>query len=259
MTATRAGKNGRRAVHDKAHAVQRRGDDRRNGLLACMPDSDFARLQHSFESIHVHDGQMLLAPGESPSHVLFPVGAVVSLATVLGGSGRMELASVGCDGMVGVWAFMGGASACSCAVVQRGGELLRIPTRELQALFERGGACQHLLLRYIHLLIVEMAQVAACNRLHTLHQRLCRWLLLNHDNAPDRDILQSHDAIADALGVRREGVTAAAGRLRGEGSIHYHRGRITVVDRERLAAGACECHRRLRAERDRLLPRTVAT
>lgn len=259
MSATETADAGRRLMHDKVHALQRRRTDRKNGILACMPQGDFDRLKHSFESVQVDEGQVLLAPGETPSHVLFPVGAVVSLAAVVNGSARMEMASVGCEGMVGVHVFMGGASTCSCAVVKRGGTIVRIPTLELQLLFDRGGACQNLFLRYAHSLLVEMSQLAACNRFHSLHQRLCRWLLLNHDITPTMEILRSQDSISDALGVRREGVTAAASRLRHEGSIRYSRGHITILDKARLEAGACECYRRLRKERSRLLPRQVAT
>jgi CRP-like cAMP-binding protein len=259
MNATETSGVGRRLIHDKAHAFQRRGDDRKNGILACMPDGDFDGLKRSIESVSVDEGEVLFAPGERPAHVLFPVGAVVSLAAVVNGSVRMEMASVGCEGMVGAHVLMGGASTCSCAVVQRGGALLVLPTSEVQRLFDRGGASQHLFLRYVHSLLVEISQLAACNRHHSLHQRLCRWLLLNYDITPDLEILQTQDAISDALGVRREGVTAAAGRLRDDGAIRYDRGRITVLNREKLQAGACECYARLRKERHRLLPRQVAT
>lgn len=259
MPTTETAEGGRRAANGKAHAFQRRADNRQNGILACMPDRDFARLERSFESVSVQAGQALFPLGEQPSHALFPVDAVVSLSAELRDGTRMALASVGSEGMVGVFALMGGRSACSCAVAQRAGRLLRLPTQKLQVLFDRGGASQRLFLRYTHFLLVEMGQLAACNRLHSLHQRLCRWLLLHHDITPHSELLQSQDSISDALGVRREGVTASANRLRDEGAIRYNRGRITVLNKERLGANACECYGRLRKERERLLPRKVAT
>jgi CRP-like cAMP-binding protein len=259
VTATETSDDGRRVTHDKVHVLQSPGDHCKNGILACMLQRDVDGLKRSAEFVRVNERQVLLAPGETATHVLFPVGAVVSLAAVVNGSARMHMASVGCEGMVGVHVFMGGASTCSCAVVQRGGILIRLPTLKLKSLFDRGGACQNLFLRYAHSLLGEMSQLAACNRFHSLHQRLCRWLLLNHDITPDMEILQSQDSMSDALGVRREGVTAAAGRLRHEGSIHYSRGHITILNRAMLEAGACECYGRLRKERSRLLPRNVAT
>lgn len=170
----------------------------------------------------------------------------------------LELATVGCDGMVGISVFMGGDSTSSSAVLQRGGTLLRVPARELQVAFEKGGALQHLFLRFTQSLPNQMTQVAACNRHHSLYQQFCRWLLSNADLSPGSDILQSQEAIAHALGVRREGVTAEAGRLGDDNAFCYDRGRITVLDRVKLEACTCECYARVRKENSRLLPREVA-
>lgn len=250
---------GRRLIRNKACALQRRADDRKNGLLACLPDEDFDMLRSYLEAVELPQGKMVCDSGITPTHVYFPVNAVVSLVYVAETGATLEMAAVGSDGMVGIGAFMGGNSTSSSAVVQRGGMLVRLPVRELQVAFDRGGALQHLFLRYTQALVHQMTQVAACNRHHTIHQQLCRWLLSNADLSPGFDILQSQEAIAHALGVRREGITAVAGRLKDQDAIRYDRGRITVLDRVKLEVGACECYARVRNETDRLLPREVAT
>lgn len=250
---------GRRLIRNKAFVLQRRADDRKNGLLACLPDEDFDALKSYLEVVELPQAKVLCDSGIRPTHVYFPITAVVSLVYVADTGATLEMATVGCDGMVGISVFMGGDSTSSSAVVQRGGTLFRLPSRELQVAFGKGGALQHLFLRYTQSLLNQMTQVAACNRHHSVYQQLCRWLLSNADLSPGSDILQSQEAIAHALGVRREGVTAEAGRLRDEHAICYDRGRITVLDRLKLEAGTCECYSRVRKETDRLLPREMAT
>lgn len=251
--------DGRRLLRNKAFVLQRRADDRKNGILACLPDDDFDALRSHLDVVEMRQGKVLYHAGDCPTHVYFPIDAVVSLVYQMETGETMEMASVGCDGMVGIGLFMGGDSTSSSAVIQRGGTLLRLPARELQKAFAGGGAVQHLLLRYTQALLTQMAQIAACNRHHSIYQQLCRWLLLNSDMTPGSDILQSQEAIAHALGVRREGITAGAGRLRDEHAIIYERGRITVLDRAKLEVGTCECYALVRKENDRLLPRRVAT
>jgi CRP-like cAMP-binding protein len=250
---------GRRLVRNKACVLQRRADDRKNGLLACLPDEDFDMLKSYLEVVELPKGTVLCGYGVRPTHAYFPVTAVVSLVYVANTGATLELANVGCDGMVGIGVFMGGEATSSSAVVQRGGTLFRLPARELQVAFVRRSALQHLFLRYTQSLLHQMTQTAACTRHHSVYQQLCRWLLSNDDLSPGSDILQSHEAIAHALGVRREGITAEAGRLRSQHVICYDRGRITVLDRTKLEEGACECYGRVRKETARLLPREVAT
>ena len=250
---------GRRRVDDKTCVFQRRAGDRKNGLLACLPDADFDRLKPLMAIVQLNQGDVLCESGAQQSHVYFPVSAVVSLMYFTESGGTSEMASVGCDGMVGIGLFMGGNSTTSRAVVQRSGTAYRLSAVDLHAAFNRGGAEQHLLLRYTQALLTQMSQTAACNRHHSLHQQLCRWLLLSLDMAPHRDILMTHESIAHALGVRREGVTEAAGKLREDSAIDYERGRITVLDRAKLEAGTCECYALVKRENERLLPRRVAS
>lgn len=250
---------GRRLVRNKACGLQRRADDRKNGLLACLPDEDFDLLKSYLEVVELSKGTVLCGYGVRPTHAYFPVGAVVSLVYVASTGATLELANVGGNGMVGVGVFMGGDSTSNSAVVQRAGTLFRLPARELQVAFGRRPAIQHLFLRYTQSLLHQMTQTAACNRHHSVYLQLCRWLLSNSDLSPGSDILQSQEAIAHALGVRREGITAEAGRLRRQHAICYDRGRITVLDRSKLEEGACECYACVRKETERLLPREVAS
>jgi CRP-like cAMP-binding protein len=199
-------------------------------------------------------GEALYEAGIALHHVYFPVDSIVSLLNVMADGASAEIAVVGNDGVVGVSLFMGGESTPSRAVVQSAGHAYRLKAKILKSEFTRAGPMQHLLLRYTQALLTQMAQTAVCNRHHTLDQQLCRWLLLSLDRLPSNELAMTQDLIANMLGVRREGVNEAAGKLQEAGLIHYSRGRIVVLDRLGIEARTCECYAVVKRESDRLLP-----
>ena len=198
-------------------------------------------------------GQAVYESGARLDHVYFPTTSIVSLLYVLADGASAEIAIVGNEGLVGVALFMGGESTPSRAVVQSEGWAYRLKGQLLRDEFTRGGEMQHLLLRYTQSLLTQMAQTAVCNRHHTIDQQLCRWLLLSLDRLSSDELNMTQELIANMLGVRREGVTEAAGNLQNAGLIHYSRGRITVVDRPGLEARCCECYKVVKQESDRLM------
>jgi CRP-like cAMP-binding protein len=195
--------------------------------------------------------------GSQMDYVLFPTTAIISLLYVLENGASAEIAVVGNEGVVGIALFLGGATMPNRAIVQSAGDAYQLPGVLLQKEFNRGGELQHLLLKYTLAMLTQMAQTAVCNRHHTIDQQLCRWLLLSLDRLPSNELVMTQELIADMLGVRREGVTEAAGKLQGAGLIRYHRGRITVLDRSGLEARVCECYEVVRNEFHRLLPGVV--
>ena len=199
-------------------------------------------------------GEVLCESGSKPTHVYFPTTAIVSLQYVTEQGASVELAGVGFEGLIGVSLFMGGVSTTSRAVVQSAGWAFRLPADVMLDEFNRTGAVMSLLLRYTQALITQMTQTAACNRHHSLDQRLSRWLLLSLDRLTGKDMVRTQELIANALGVRRESVTEAAGRLQEAGVISYRRGHITVLDRAQLEHRSCECYAVVKTESDRLLP-----
>jgi CRP-like cAMP-binding protein len=203
-------------------------------------------------------GEALYEPGVQLEHVYFPTTAIISLLYVTTDGSSAEIAIVGNDGLVGVALFMGGESTPSRAVVQSEGWAYRLKGKFLKDEFEVAGAVRHVLLRYTQALITQMAQTAVCNRHHTIDQQLCRWLLLSLDRLDSDELTMTQELIANMLGVRREGVTEAAGKLQSLGLIRYSRGRITVVDRAGLEACCCECYGVVKRESDRLLQGRVA-
>jgi CRP-like cAMP-binding protein len=225
-----------------------------NGLLAAMPDADYQALLPLLEYFPMPLGQAVYESGGAQGFVYFPTTSIVSLLYVLADGATAEIAVTGKEGMVGIALFMGGETTPSRAVVQSAGEGYRLRGSVLKKEFERGGALQHLLLRYTQALITQMTQTAVCNRHHSVDQQLCRWLLLSLDRLPANNLVMTQELIANMLGVRREGVTEAAGKLQADGLIEYSRGKITVVDRERLEARVCECYAVVKQEYDRLLP-----
>ncbi|MBG6078907.1 Crp/Fnr family transcriptional regulator [Rubrivivax gelatinosus] len=229
-------------------------DPRTNRLLAALPDAEWGRWQALLEPVDLPLGKVLHESGGAMEHVYFPTSALVSLLYVLADGGTAEIAVVGLEGLVGVTLFMGGGSTPSRAVVQSAGQGFRLPAPALQEEFQRAGPAMHLLLRYTQALITQMAQTAVCNRHHSLDQQLCRWLLLSLDRLPGNELVMTQELIGNMLGVRREGVTEAAGRLQAAGLIRYARGRITVLDRPGLEARTCECYGVVKKEYDRLLP-----
>lgn len=229
-----------------------------NQLLALLPDQEYNHLLTGLERISLPLGQMIYEPGIQIEYVYFPVDAIVSLLYVLENGASAEIAVVGKDGVVGIPLFMGGGSTHSQAVVQSAGQAYRLSARRLRDAFHRvggrrRGVLHDLLLRYTQALITQMAQTAVCNRHHTLDQQLCRWLLLSLDRLPSNHLLMTQELIANMLGVRREGVTEAAGKLQRAGLIQYHRGHIMILDRKGLEARSCECYAVVKHECDRLI------
>jgi len=230
----------------------------RNHLLAALPKSDYQRLATHVEPIPLPLGWSVYEPGSPMEHVFFPTDGIISLLYVMENGASAEIAVTGNEGLVGIALFMGGESTPSRAVVQSAGQAYRLRADFLKEEFERGGELQHLLLRFTQALITQMAQTAVCNRHHTVEQQLCRWLLLSLDRLPSNDLIMTQELIANMLGVRREGVTEAAGHLQQAGLIQYQRGHITVLDRSKLAERVCECYAVVKRESDRLLGRRPA-
>ena len=226
---------------------------RQNHLLAALPAADYERLLPNLDRVPLGLGSVLYESGSRQDHVFFPVASIVSLLYVMEDGASAEIAVVGNEGVVGIALFMGGESTPSRAVVQSAGSALRLKADLLKAEFDRGGALQYLLLRYTQSLITQMAQTAVCNRHHTVEQQLCRWLLLSLDRLSTNELTMTQELIANMLGVRREGVTEAAGRLQSAGLINYSRGKIIVLDRPKLEARVCECYAVVKRETDRLL------
>jgi len=228
-------------------------DPRQNRLIAALPAEDYARIAPALELVPIPLGHALYEPGMQMRHVYFPIDSIVSLLCVMEDGGSAEIAVVGNEGVVGVSLFMGGETTPSRAVVQGGGHAYRMKSQMLKEEFDRAGAMQHVLLHYTQALLTQMGQTAVCNRHHTLDQQLCRWLLLALDRLPSHELIMTQELIANMLGVRREGVTEAAGKLQRDGLIEYHRGHINVLDRPGLEARACECYAVVKREYDRLL------
>jgi len=199
-------------------------------------------------------GMVLYESGQKMDHVYFPCTSITSLLNVMENGASAEIAVVGNEGIVGISLFMGGGSTPSRAIVQSAGQGYRLKASVLMDEFRRGGTAHRLLLCYTQALITQMTQTAACNRHHSLDQQLCRWLLLSLDRLEGNELVMTQELIANMLGVRREGVTEAAGQLQKAGLIRYQRGRITVLDRRRLESRSCECYAVVKDEYDRLLP-----
>jgi len=229
-----------------------------NRLLAALPDDGLQALQPFLEAVPLPLGMVVYESGGTQGYVYFPTSSIVSLLYVLEDGASAEIAVTGNEGLVGIALFMGGETTPSRAVVQSAGHGYRMRAAVLKKAFEAGGDLQHLLLRYTQALITQMTQTAVCNRHHAVEQQLCRWLLLSLDRLPANELVMTQELIANMLGVRREGVTEAAGKLQAEGLIHYSRGRITVPDRRRLEARVCECYAVVKKEYDRLLPAAVS-
>jgi CRP-like cAMP-binding protein len=231
---------------------------RQNHLLSVLARAESGRLFSQLEPVSLSLGMALYESGDKLNHVYFPTTAIVSLLYVMENGASAEIAVVGNEGVVGIALFMGGETMPNRAVVQSAGGALRLRGQLLQQEFNRGGPLQHLLLRYTLALLTQMAQTAVCNRHHTVDQQLCRWLLLSLDRLPANELTMTQELIANMLGVRREGVTEAAGKLQSANLIHYSRGRITVLDRPGLEARVCECYGVVQREFKRLLPDVTA-
>jgi len=224
-----------------------------NRLLAALPASDRRRWLPQLERVELHLGQVLYESGHTLSHVYFPTTSIVSLLYVMESGASAEIAIVGNEGVVGISLFMGGESTTSRAVVQGAGVAYRLPSKVIKEEFKRAPVL-HLLLRYTQALITQMSQTAVCNRLHTLDQQLCRWLLLSLDRVQGDELVMTQELIANMLGVRRQGVTQAAHKLQTNNLIRYTRGRIGLLDRAGLEKRTCECYAVVKREYARLLP-----
>jgi len=224
-----------------------------NHLLAALPAAEFAHFASHLEPVTMAAGEVLYESGGVLQHVYFPTTAIVSLLYVLENGSTAAIAMVGNEGILGISLFMGGESTPSRAVVQRPGQALRLRADLIKEEFNRAGPLLRLLLRYTQALITQMMQTAVCNRHHSVEQQLCRWLLLSLDRMSSNSLAMTQEVIANLLGVRREGVTEAAGRLQRIGLIRYSRGQIEVLDRPGLERTACECYGVVKLEFDRLL------
>ena len=227
-----------------------------NHLLAAMPTAAFERLRPHLELVEMPLGKVLYESGGRLDHVYFPTTCIVSLLYVLENGASAEIAVVGNEGILGISLFMGGETTPSRGVVQSAGFGYRLQAPLLKREFDRAGPVLRLLLRYTQALITQMTQTAVCNRHHSVEQQLCRWLLLSIDRLPSNSLRMTQELIANMLGVRREGVTEAAGNLQRAGLIRYNRGRIDVLNRPQLEKTVCECYAVVKAEFDRLLSDT---
>ena len=226
---------------------------KQNQLLAALPAAELERLAPRLEATTLPLGQMLYEPGEQLEHAYFPLSAIVSLHYVTASGACASVASVGNEGVLGVSLFMGGDTTSSSAVVQTAGEAFRLERRALKQEFDRHGPLSRLLLRYTQALMAQMTQTAVCNRHHSVEQQLCRWLLATLDRVPSGQIVMTQELVAGMLGVRREGITAAAGRLQDAGFIRSRRGHIAVLERTGLEKHVCECYAVVKNEFRRLL------
>ena len=223
-----------------------------NHLLAAFSSEDRGRVVPHLRLVSMPLGKVIYEPGDLQRYVFFPADCIVSLLYVMESGASAEIAVVGNEGLIGISLFMGGETTPSRAIVQSAGKACQLDGQLLKDEFHRSGNLQLLLLRYTQSLITQMAQTAVCNRHHSVHQQLCRWLLLSLDRLPSNELVMTQELIANMLGVRREGVTEAAGKLQKLGAIRYQRGRITVLDRPALEQLCCECYAVVKKETDRL-------
>jgi CRP-like cAMP-binding protein len=224
----------------------------RNQLLAALSEQEYDHIYPSLKLVSMPLGTVLHESGDLLSHVYFPTDCIVSLLYVLENGASAEISLVGNEGLIGIAVFMGGETTPNRAIVQSAGHAYSLPAPLLKAVFHRSGEMQLLLLRYTQALITQMAQTAVCNRHHSVDQQLCRWLLLSMDRIEGNELAMTHELIANMLGVRREGVSEAAGKLQDQGAIRYVRGKVTVLDRPKLEALSCECYAVMRKETERL-------
>jgi CRP-like cAMP-binding protein len=229
-------------------------DPRENHILEALPAAERERLFPHLTLVPMPLGSVLYESGDRLRHIYFPTDCIVSLLYVMKDGASAEIAVVGNEGAIGVSLFMGGETTPSRAIVQSAGFAYRLSGERLKEEFNRHGQMLHILLRYTQSLITQMSQTAVCNRHHSVDQQLCRWLLLSLDRLPSSRLNMTQELIANMLGVRREGVTQAAGKLQDQGVIRYRRGEITVLDRQKLEELSCECYAVVKAETDRLLP-----
>jgi len=230
-----------------------------NHLLEALPEAEYLSLRDKFELVSLTLGQVIYESGDRLSHLYFPTTSIISMLYIMENGGTAEIGIAGNNGLIGYALFMGGETTSSRAVVQIAGDAVRLRAAEAKKAFAAGGRFQELLLRYTQSLITQISQTAVCNRLHTVEQQLCRWLLINHDQLVSNQLVMTQELIANMLGVRREGVSVAATHLQQRGVIKYSRGTISILDREKLEAEACECYQVVMDEYDRLLGEYIPT
>jgi CRP-like cAMP-binding protein len=238
--------------------VKHTDDALMNHLIAALPEDEFIRLKPNLEPVSLSLGEVIYESGEQLEYIYFPTTAIISLLYIMENGSTAEIGMAGNDGLVGIALYMGGSTTPSRAIVQSAGNAFRMPSSALKDEFSRGGVFQKVLLRYTQSLMTQISQTAVCNRLHSVEQQLCRWLLINHDLLQTNKLIMTHDLIANMLGVRREGVSIAAGNLQKKGLIKYVRGTITMLDRDALERTACECYRVVKDEYDRLLGKYIS-
>ena len=227
-----------------------------NHLLAALPADEFARVEKNLEPVSLSLGEVIYESGEQLEYIYFPTSSIISLLYIMENGSTAEIGMAGNDGLVGIALYMGGSTTPSRAVVQSAGNAFRMRSKALNDEFSL--VFQKILLRYTQSLMTQISQTAVCNRLHSVEQQLCRWLLINHDLLRTNKLIMTHDLIANMLGVRREGVSIAAGHLQKQGLIKYVRGTITMLDRDALERAACECYRVVKDEYDRLLGKYIS-
>lgn len=225
-----------------------------NRLLSALPQKEYKRLLAKMEEVSLDQGQHLIIPGEEIKRAYFPLNAMISLVSITEEGISVETGLVGSDGVLGVAILLGAATSPMQSVVQIPGMALRMEAKVLKTEFDRGGVFNNILLKYLHVLIIEISQTAACNKLHSIDERLARWLLMGSDSIRSEELPLTHEFLSTMLGVRRAGVTEASARLREKGLIHYHHGVITILDRKGLQEAACECYDAVKREQNRLLP-----
>ncbi len=233
-------------------------DKQLNHLLAALPADEFDRLKNDLEPVTLALGEVIYESGEQLEYLYFPTTSIISLLYIMENGSTAEIGMAGNDGLVGIALYMGGSTTPNRAVVQSAGNAFRLRSKALKFEFGMGGIFQNILLRYTQYLMTQISQTAVCNRLHTVEQQLCRWLLINHDLLQTNKLIMTHDLIANMLGVRREGVSIAAGRLQKRDLIKYVRGTITMLDRDGLQVVACECYQVVSDEYDRLLGKYIS-
>ncbi len=233
-------------------------DARLNHLLAALPAEEFDRLMTNLKPVSLKLGEVIYESGEQLENIYFPTTAIISLLYIMENGSTAEIGMAGNDGLVGIALFMGGNTTPNRAVVQSAGNAFRLSSKALKFEFGLGGKFHNILLRYTQYLMTQISQTAVCNRLHTVEQQLCRWLLINHDLLQSNKLIMTHDLIADMLGVRREGVSIAAGNLQKKKLIKYVRGTITMLDPKGLEVAGCECYGVVKEEYDRLMGKYIS-
>lgn len=238
--------------------VTNSNDTQKNHLLASLPADELTRLKSKLEPVSLKLGEVLYESGDKMDYVFFPTTAIISMLYVMENGATAEIGVVGNDGLIGSALFLGGDTTTSRAIIQSVGDAFRMKAKDAKAEFKLGGMFQEMVLRFTQALMTQISQTAVCNRLHSVEQQLCRWLLLSHDRLNSNELVMTHDLISNMLGVRREGVTLAAQKLARQNLIKNVRGTISIIDRQGLEEAVCECYEVVNNEYNRLLGRGIS-